>query len=128
MTAAFAPGFYTTKAEAASVAGDWRLGGWAPKVLQLADDLGNDPRRTVLTELGRVLGLGEVASPAALADRLATVASRTVLVWARGTDFAESEPSVWKVLADVLEARTKDPDAFAVVLAGRDKKSKERDR
>lgn len=128
MTAAFAPGFYTTKADAASVSGDWRLGGWAPKVLQLPEDLGRDPRRTVLTELGLALGLGDIVTPAALASRLEGVAPQTVLVWARGTDFADLEPGVWKSLADVLEERAKNLPAFAVVLAGRDKKSKERDR
>lgn len=128
MTAAFAPGFYTTRSESASVAGDWRLGGWTPKVLQLPDDLGGDVRRLVLTELGRVLGLGEVASPAALASALAGVTPQTVLVWARGTEFADTQPNAWKAIGDVLESHAQAAPAFAVVLAGRDKKSKERDR
>lgn len=128
MTAAFAPGFYTTKAEAASVAGDWRLGGWTPKVLQLPDDLGNDVRRTVLTELGRALGVGEVASPLALASALGGLGASIVLVWARGQAFADTEPAVWKSIADVLERRAKVGPGFAVVLAGADRKSKDRDR
>ncbi|NLE17938.1 MAG: hypothetical protein GX632_05275 [Propioniciclava sp.] len=128
MTAAFAPGFYTTKAEAASVAGDWRLGGWTPKVLQLPEDLGRDARRTVLAELGLALGLGELASPAALSEALGRVGASTVLVWARGQEFADAEPAVWKAVGDALEKRAKAKPDFAVVLAGADKKSKERDR
>ncbi|TBT88704.1 hypothetical protein ET989_01855 [Propioniciclava sinopodophylli] len=128
MTAAFAPGFYTTETDAASVSGDWRLGGWTPKVLQLPEDLGNDARRIVLVELGRALGLGDVASVDGLASALAGTAPQTVLVWARGTEFADQQAGVWKALAEVLEARAKASPAFAVVLAGRDKKSKERDR
>ena len=128
MTAAFAPGFYTTKADAASVSGDWRLGGWTPKVLQLPEDLGSDARRTVLTELGRVLGVGEIATTDALATSLGGVPAQTVLVWARGIEFADVQTAAWKSVADVLEARAKAEPAFAVVLAGRDKKSKERDR
>lgn len=128
MTAAFAPGFYTTRSESASVAGDWRLGGWTPRVLQLPEDLGKDPRRTVLAELGRALGVGELASPAALAEALGRVGASTVLVWARGEAFAEAEPGIWKAIGDALENRAKVPPDFAVVLAGADKKSKERDR
>lgn len=128
MTAAFTPGFYTTRAEAASVAGDWRLGGWTPKVLQLPEDLGNDTRRTVLAELGRALGVGEQASPAALSEALSGVGASTVLVWARGEAFAAAEPGLWRAIGDVLEARAKAALPFAVVLAGADKKSKERDR
>lgn len=128
MTAAFAPGFYTTKAEAASVAGDWRLGGWTPKVLQLPEDLGKDVRRTVLAELGRALGVGELASPAALGPALAGLGASTVLVWARGQAFADAEPATWKAIGDALEKRATTGPDFAVVLAGADKKSKERDR
>ncbi|HHU40154.1 MAG TPA: hypothetical protein GXZ45_12850 [Propionibacterium sp.] len=128
MTAAFAPGFYTTKAESASVAGDWRLAGWTPKVLQLPEDLGNDPRRTVLAELGRALGVGEVTAPAALGEALRKVGASTVLVWARGQAFADAEPGTWKAIGDALEKRAKTGPDFAVVLAGADKKSKERDR
>lgn len=128
MTSAFAPGFYTTKAEAASVAGDWRLAGWTPKVLQLPEELGNDVRRTVLAELGRALGVGELATAAALSTALGGVAASTVLVWARGQAFADAQPAVWKAIGDALEARAKGGHAFAVVLAGADKKSKKRDR
>lgn len=129
MTDAFAPGFYTTRAEAASVAGDWRLGGWTPKVLKLPEDLGREPRRTVLVELGRALGVGEdVTQPSALASALAGLPVQTVLVWVRGATFADDQPSVWAALADVLESRVKRTPAFAVVLAGADKKSRDRDR
>ena len=128
MTAAFAPGFYTTKAEAASVAGDWRLGGWTPKVLQLPEDLGKDVRRTVLAELGRALGVGDLATPDALGPALAGLGASTVLVWARGQAFADAEPAIWKGIGDALEKRARTSPDFAVVLAGADKKSKERDR
>ena len=76
----------------------------------------------------QVLGLGEVASPAALASALAGVTPQTVLVWARGTEFADTQPNAWKAIGDVLESHAQAAPAFAVVLAGRDKKSKERDR
>lgn len=127
MTAAFAPGFYTTNAEAASVAGDWRLGGWTPKVLKLPDDLGN-VRRTVLAELGLALGVGELDTPAALEQALTRLGASTVLVWARGQAFADAQPAIWKAIGDALVKRASVGPDFAVVLAGADKRSKERDR
>ncbi|MDO5535649.1 MAG: hypothetical protein Q4F65_13495 [Propionibacteriaceae bacterium] len=128
MTAAFVPGFYTTKTDAASTSGDWRLGGWTPKVLQLPEDLGRDVRGTVIRELGRALDRTEADSADALASVLARQPEQTVLVWARGTAFADEQPSAWKAISTLLEERIAASPAFAVVLAGADKKSKERDR
>ncbi|MFT3875973.1 MAG: hypothetical protein QM708_06075 [Propioniciclava sp.] len=129
MTAAFAPGFYTTSADAASVSGDWRLAGWTPKVLRLPDELGAHARREVLLELGRALGAADpVLNTGALDAALGRLEPQTVVVWARGAAFADEHAAVWSSLADVFVARARRAPAFAVVLAGADKKSKERDR
>lgn len=129
MTAAFVPGFYTTTADAASVSGDWRLAGWTPKVLRLPDELGAQARREVLVELGRALGAANpVTTTGALDAVLGRLEPQTVVVWARGSSFADEHSSVWSALADVFVARARRAPAFAVVLAGADKKSKERDR
>ena len=129
MTAAFAPGFYTTSADAASVAGDWRLAGWTPKVLRLSDELGPQARREVLVELGRTVGaLEPVTTTGALDAALGRLEPQTVVVWVRGATFADEQPAVWSALSDVFVARARRAPAFAVVLAGADKRSKERDR
>ena len=73
-------------------------------------------------------GPGPRRAPAALSEALGRVGASTVLVWARGQEFADAEPAVWKAVGDALEKRAKAKPDFAVVLAGADKKSKERDR
>lgn len=129
MTTSFRPGFYTTTADAASVSGDWRLAGWAPKVLRLPDGLGTQARREVFVELGRAVGAAEpVTTAAALDAALGRLEPQTVVVWARGALFADEQPALWSALSDVFVARARRAPAFAVVLAGADKRSKERDR
>lgn len=117
----FAAGLYSTSAEAASVAGDWRLGGWTPKVLSLGEELGRDVTATVLVALGRALGFPDPESTtrANVAERLAALPDATVLVWASGERFADEQPAAWRAVSDALEARTKRTPSFALVLAGR---------
>ena len=115
----FAPGLYVTDAEATSVAGDWRLAGWTPKVVRLPDDLEPDAARGTLVALGEVLGLGSryAATWDALDDGLRGVPANTVLVWASGAAFADEHADVWARLGDAFAERVRRTPPFAVVLA-----------
>lgn len=111
----FAPGFYSTKAPSSSVAGDWRLGGWTPKVVTLGEEDPRDAQRAALTALCQALGI-EASSVALLGEALRETPAQTVLVWSRGGAFAEAHPRAWQAIADALAARAAQQPAFAVVL------------
>lgn len=123
-TTPFKPGFYTTKAPASSVAGDWRLAGWTARTLRLPEDLGKDPRKTVLQSLGTALRFPEYygANLDALDECLRDLDAPTVLVWMNGGTFADEHSAVWSKISDVLTDRVKAQPPFAVVLAGGEKK------
>lgn len=114
--ASFTPGFYSTQATASSVAGDWRLGGWTPKVVTMGDEEPRDAQRAALTVLCQALGI-EASSVALLGEALREVPARTVLVWSKGGSFADEHPRAWQSIADALQTRAAQKPAFAVVLS-----------
>lgn len=118
MTDAFVPGLYTTSAPADSVAGDWRIARWTPRVVHVDAQDEKDPQKVAVKAIASTLVLGEVATVADLAKGLASVPADTVLVWAGGERFADDFPKAWDVLSKVLTERTASGAPFAVVLAG----------
>lgn len=120
MNATFAPGMYVTAASAESVAGDWRLAGWTPRVVTVdTDATGARARREALVAVGRALRFGDAfgANLDALEDSLRDLTGPTVLVWTRGGEFADAHPASWDAISDVLAARSRRTPAFAFVLA-----------
>lgn len=120
MNATFAAGMYVTGASAESVAGDWRLAGWTPRVVAVdTDETGKKARREALVALGRALRFGDAfgANLDALEDSLRDLTEPTVLVWAQGGAFADAHPAAWEAISDVLAARSRRTPPFAFVLA-----------
>lgn len=117
MSAGFAAGMYTTSAPAESVAGDWRLAGWTPRLLRVGD-VEKDARREALVALGRAMNFPDHygVNLDALTDCLRDLTDPTVLIWADGATFADKHPKAWQAISDVLAERVKGEPPFAFVL------------
>lgn len=116
----FAPGFYTTKAAVDAVAGDWRLAGWAPRIVWCEVEDRGDATKSAVSAISAALGepAGFGMSVDSLTATLARISEPTVLIWVGGSAFADAHPKAWDAVSGTLTKWTAAGGKFAVVLSG----------